>query len=239
MSLITLKTALSYSQHQEPDNDACKWNGGIITSIIYTHGFPAVMCQNDYTDVVRKWIRGNKKVRFFVLHFFCDDNNNVYQKSLVVNHHWRTGWDWLRLFLCPFSGSLLLLRRAPLPHFGTIYDKINAWLMEGTLTKGDIKHLSCRTATKNNLTRPAKFEAQFCSFHERLNSTNGQFQGKYIQTAMATRLMENYSIKKKIYLKLLAAIECAVFHIWLISCPFITVFKKRFDGNKRPGSACD
>lgn len=43
---------------------------------------------------------------------------------------------------------------------------------------------------------------------------------------------------KKIYLRLLAATEGTIFHIWPLSCPFITV-KKHFDGNKRPGSACN
>lgn len=43
--------------------------------------------------------------------------------------------------------------------------------------------------------------------------------------------------EKKIYLKLLAVTECTIFHSWPLSCPSITVFKKSFDGNKRPGSA--
>ncbi len=44
---------------------------------------------------------------------------------------------------------------------------------------------------------------------------------------------------KKSYLKLLAATKDTIFHIWPVSCPFKTVLKKGFDGNKRPGSACN
>lgn len=41
---------------------------------------------------------------------------------------------------------------------------------------------------------------------------------------------------RKIYFKLLAATEGTICHIWPLSCPFVTVLKIRFDGNKRPGS---
>lgn len=46
---------------------------------------------------------------------------NIYRKSLVVNHYWRMGRDWLWLFVYPLHRPHLLLRQAPLafPGFGT------------------------------------------------------------------------------------------------------------------------
>ena len=55
----------------------------------------------------------------------------------------------------------------------------------------------------------------------------------------ASKMNKILQYVKTIYSKLLAATEATIFHIWPLSCPFITVLKKSFDGNKRPGSACN